>query len=348
MDEENRDLYLYSLISPAWIVSGKKVAIHHAPTEMGRISSTLTFTDHGAELTVLSDFHRPPRYLVFRIPYSVELDAFTSDATHGFEKDGLLFFTPDVTKASIQWRRKPGSHDSTYHNILRSYRSEYDLVVEDGNYDPARAGKPFLLADEKEHSPEPLSFDLIRRAFHKEYSRRFAEYSREGGEIYPVEPPALLTTASRRVAFSRQFGRFDPKLPGIAVNKPVASSASLEAHPARLAVDGVTDDLESSWQTDPYPAWLRIDLVKPAKINCVRVFPYWGAGRYYRYTVEVSTDGEAWQQVADMSENTRPAAARGDVHTFEACQARYIRVNVLYHSLNQGAHLVEVKVFEAE
>ena len=33
---------------------------------------------------------------------------------------------------------------------------------------------------------------------------------------------------------------------------------------------------------------------------------------------------------------------------FHACQVRYVRVNIFYHSLNRGVHLVEVKVFETE
>jgi hypothetical protein len=253
-----------------------------------------------------------------------------------------------VTKASIQWRHKPGAHDNNFQDILRSYRSEFNFVVADGNYDPDRAGKPFLLAEEKDHPAEPLSFDLVRRAFHKEYSRRCAEYFEEGGEPYPVEPPALLTAALRRSAFLQQFGQFDPKMLGITVDKPVTASASLPAYPASLAVDGVADNLVSSWQTDPYPAWLKIDLKEPTKIDRVHVFPYWGAQRYYRYTVEVSTDGEAWSQVVDMSDNSQPSTPQGDLHTFDACQAQYIRVKMLYHSLNHGVHLVEVRAFEAE
>jgi hypothetical protein len=53
-------------------------------------------------------------------------------------------------------------------------------VVRDGNYDPSRAGKPFLLEDEKDHPAEPLSFDLVRRAFLKEYTRRYEEYRKAG------------------------------------------------------------------------------------------------------------------------------------------------------------------------
>jgi hypothetical protein len=205
VDEGQRDLYLFSLVSPVWMEPGKKVAIRNAPTEMGRVSSTLSFTAEGANLTVEADFHSPPRHLVFRIPYTVQLDSFTSDASRAFEKDGLLFFTPDVTQVSIEWHAKPGSHDSNYQGILRSYRSEYDFVVEDGNYDPARAGTPFLQADERDYPAEPLSFDLVRRAFLAEYERRFKEYVKSGGKPYPVEPPVMLTAEQRRAEYARQF-----------------------------------------------------------------------------------------------------------------------------------------------
>jgi hypothetical protein len=67
-----------------------------------------------------------------------------------------------------------------------------------------------------------------------------------------VEPPALLTALSRRIAFLQQFGRFDPKALGIAVDKPVTASASLEAYPARLAIDGGARHAEKRPISDTY------------------------------------------------------------------------------------------------
>lgn len=210
LSERDRDLHLYSLLSPAWIETGKKVAIRNAPTEMGRVSSILSSACDGAELAVEGDFHQPPRYIVLRIPYTVELDSFTSDASQAFEKNRLIYFTPDITRASIKWHEKPDIHANNYQDILRSYRREFDFVVSDGNYNPARSSKPFLLADEKGYPGEPLSFDLVRRAFLKEYGRRFDEYTRRGGKPYLVAPPPLWDTAKRRVEYAKRFGSTDP------------------------------------------------------------------------------------------------------------------------------------------
>ncbi len=336
--EDERDLHLYSLISPSWMEPGKRVVIRNAPTEMGRVSSTLTFTDGGATMTVENDFHHAPRYVIFMVPYAVELDSFTSDAGKAFEHDGWIYFTPDLTRASFKWHIVPDVHDGNYQRILEGYRSEFDFIVKDDNYDPARAGKPFLLDDEKDHPPEPLSFDLVRRAFVKEYGRRFEKYVAGGGKPYPVGPPALLTAEQRKQQFTRAFGAVAPP----SLEGKATASASLPDYPAWKAVDGNATDLQSSWQTDPYPAWLKIDIEKPRVANAVHVYPYWGGGRYYRYTVEVSADGGAWTMVGDMRKNSTPSTPKGNRFEFEPTAIRFIRVNMLYHNLNHGVHIVEV------
>jgi hypothetical protein len=203
LEEQDRDLYLFSLVSPAWIEPGKEVSVRNAPTEMGPVSSTLTFTPSGAEFRVEATFRTAPRYVVLRVPDSVELDSFTSDADHSFHKTGALFFSPDVTKASIQWGKRTGVDKTNYQDLLKSYRSEFSFIVQDDNYDPARADKPFLLEDEKRYPPEPLSFGLVRKAFHKEYSRRFEDYVAAGGKPYRVEPPPRLTATERENLFKQ-------------------------------------------------------------------------------------------------------------------------------------------------
>jgi hypothetical protein len=189
IEPNNRNLFLYSLVSPSWIRPGKKVAMHNAPTEMGRVTSTLTFTGTGAEMTVQPQFTHAPRHIVFRIPYTVELDGYTANAKKSFEQDDCLFFSPDVTEVALKWHAKPGANDHNYQDMLKAYRSEYNEVIKDYNYDPARAGKPFLLDDEMDCPEEPLSFDLVRKAFSKEYSRRYQEYLNTGGKTYRVEAP---------------------------------------------------------------------------------------------------------------------------------------------------------------
>jgi hypothetical protein len=353
MRPDERDLYLFALISPDWMEAGKELVIRNAPTEMGPVSAELEFSRKGAKLKVRSDFHTPPARIVFRIPYTVELVDVKSNAAQTEVRDGKVYFSPDLRSATFRWKRKADADAGNFQNILKGYRSEYNFIVRDGNYDPARAGKPFLLDDEKDHPAEPLSFDLVRRAFLKEYGRRFEEYRAAGRQPFQVAPPALLSAEQRREQFVNKFGaqaagEWSSELLGIAIGKPVSASASEAKYPPQLAVDGIADNLQSSWQTDPYPAWLMVDLEQPVKIDRIHIFPYWGAERFYQYTIDVSEDGENWKQVVFMGENATPATPQGNVHEFEACTARYVRVNVNYHNLNRGAHIVELRVYPAK
>jgi len=134
--------------------------------------------------------------------------------------------------------------------------------------------------------------------------------------------------------------------PGIAVGKPVTVSGGTEpGHGPEFAVDGHISG--GYWSASPYPQWLQIDLEKVENIDRIQVFTYHDGERYYRYTIEVSTDGKTWTQVVDQSQNTTPATARGAMHVFKPTDARYVKVNMLFNSANIGVHLTEVKVFRS-
>ena len=54
-----------------------------------------------------------------------------------------------------------------------------------------------------------------------------------------------------------------------------------------------------------------------------------------------------------MRKNTQKATPNGHQHIFkvkypQGFKARYVRINMLYNSANEGVHLVEFKVFRGE
>jgi alpha-N-acetylglucosaminidase len=134
--------------------------------------------------------------------------------------------------------------------------------------------------------------------------------------------------------------------PGIAVGKPVSDSGGFEGdHRPELAVDGkITGNY---WAASPSPQWLQIDLTAPRNVDEVRLYPYFGDGRYYQYKIEVSLDGSAWSLVADGSKNTEISTFKGYDRKFTPTPARYVRVTMLNNSANSGVHLYEVRVFES-
>jgi alpha-N-acetylglucosaminidase len=143
------------------------------------------------------------------------------------------------------------------------------------------------------------------------------------------------------------FGPYSPEM-GIAVGKPVTvSGGTVYNHLPERAVDGNSWDTDSAWNSI-VGNWLCIDLEKEERIDRVQVFNVWGENRYYQYTVEVSPDNKTWTMVADMSKSKNISTSFGFMHRFEPIDARYVRVTVLYNSVNPGIHLVEVRVFRSE
>jgi len=136
-----------------------------------------------------------------------------------------------------------------------------------------------------------------------------------------------------------------PAEANLALGKPVKISAQAQgAQKPELAVDGNWIEPYSSYWGDRWPSWFQVDLGKPTTIDTVRIY-FWWDSRYYQYTVEVSADEKTWKTVADESKNTKPAMPTGATHTFPPLEARYVRVNILKNSANEGVHIVELQVF---
>jgi hypothetical protein len=202
-----RDLLLFSLVSPVWAEPGKSLRVKNAPTEMGTVSAEMKFNENGCSVEINSDFHDAPHQIRIRIPYFAEFKSFTTDASESYEKDGVLYFSPDVTKIEIVWDKNEDAYKDNFQNLLKFYRSEYSFV-KGGDYKKAEPMQPFIMDDEKNIPPQPMSFELVKKAFLKEFSRRFDAYISNGGEPYTVAPPEMLKTDEARKEF---FGKEPPK-----------------------------------------------------------------------------------------------------------------------------------------
>jgi hexosaminidase len=135
--------------------------------------------------------------------------------------------------------------------------------------------------------------------------------------------------------------------PNLATGKPVTVSGGTQnPQNPELAVDGIKQ-IGSAWWAEPAPQWIKIDLQKENSVDRIKVYPYWDGRRYYQYTVEVSVNGDDWTMVGDKTTNTVPSNDAGDEFKFEARKVRFVRVNMLKGSANQGVHIVEIEVFEA-
>lgn len=119
----------------------------------------------------------------------------------------------------------------------------------------------------------------------------------------------------------------------LSIHKTVSASSQLEGHEAAKAGDNTVKTWWSA-ATGDAGEWLCIDLGQVCRVNAVQPnFADEGFGFYkadapktpYRYVVEVSRDGQKWQQVFD-----RTGATADNPHELlvldKAVKARYVRV----------------------
>mgnify|MGYP005841701007 CR=1 FL=1 len=171
-------------------------------------------------------------------------------------------------------------------------------------------------------------------------------------EPHPVTPRGDPVEVARRLwaKYQPELQKFlAPEAPSLTTGKPVTCSSALRPYPASLANDGIRSNTNLFWATDAgrdEEAWWQVDLETVTRVGRIVVVGYFGDRRYYGFTVEVSTDGQHWELVADRRNNKEPSTANGYTCPFPSRPVRFIRVTQTRNSANTGRHLVEVLAFE--
>jgi hypothetical protein len=105
-----------------------------------------------------------------------------------------------VSSIELIWKHRRGIHRNTFQDILWNYREENSLEwrgLKDAQI--IHGGKGFLLEDEVKIPAEPLSFSLVKKAFLKEYQRRYKEYEAAGKEPLFIGPPSPVATRKKKI-----------------------------------------------------------------------------------------------------------------------------------------------------
>ena len=131
----------------------------------------------------------------------------------------------------------------------------------------------------------------------------------------------------------------------LAVNKPVTTSCNHQGgNKPELAVDGNKANKNVGYWGTKWPSSFQVDLQSVKTIDSAGVWFYWD-GRYYQYTIDVSTDGKTYKAVVDKSKSTTPATPDGDLNKFAPVAARYVRLNITKNSANEAVHVIEFEVY---
>jgi putative heme-binding domain-containing protein len=125
----------------------------------------------------------------------------------------------------------------------------------------------------------------------------------------------------------------------------VTAKSTQGGNPEQHLTDG---RLDTRWcadgaQTDE---WVMVDLGEPQHLRNIRLHWEQRKRAAYQYTVEGSTDGEAWTMLVDARENKRKKGVVA--HTVDAADTRYLRVTFLGCSTGGWGSLWELEASAGE
>lgn len=117
--------------------------------------------------------------------------------------------------------------------------------------------------------------------------------------------------------------------------KTTASDIFYNYYPFRTT-DGKT---ATNWWSYNPTAWIVVEFEKPQNFN--KVVLNWSDKYARKYNLEISNDGENWTSVANILNGKSGI----NTHTFNTIVAKYLRINCLTRSSNNGYQLNEVEVY---
>lgn len=127
----------------------------------------------------------------------------------------------------------------------------------------------------------------------------------------------------------------------VSFQKAAASSSSETPRlTPDLAVDG---DLMTRWSSEwSDPQWISVNLDQEYTINKIKL--YWEGAYAKSYTIEVSSDGNAWTEVFETEESD----GETDEISLDPVSAKYVRLNGLVRASEYGYSLYELQVFKTK
>lgn len=140
---------------------------------------------------------------------------------------------------------------------------------------------------------------------------------------------------------------------GLTFVQAIAGGAEIASVKASSHAEGlfgpenvIDSDMESRWSAKGEGEWIVCTLKEPAEIDAVGIAWLHGDQRKTEIAVQVSTDGDDWQEVGRGKSGGVPQWL--DVISFEPVRARYVRVLCYGNEHNDWNSIVELRVGMAD
>jgi hypothetical protein len=132
--EDERELHIFSAVSPAWMKTGEKISVQNAVTNYGKISFVAEVMDNRMVINFSPSWQAPPQNFVLHFPYFAKVEKIVADGrgiSLGKNQDRAQL-SPQARRVEIYWQSQAGrqrlSFAATVEDFKREYRERYQLL----------------------------------------------------------------------------------------------------------------------------------------------------------------------------------------------------------------------------
>lgn len=134
--EEQDDLHLLSVLSPAWTADGRRLAVRNAPTYFGTVDLEARFRRGGMTLALEPKFERLPQHIIVHLPWFVKGSAASVDGKPATIDQGRVRLPGSARRLEVTWAvvapTAGFSYDQAVENYKRDYRARYEKFLREG------------------------------------------------------------------------------------------------------------------------------------------------------------------------------------------------------------------------
>ena len=124
--EDEGQVHLLSVVSPAWMGAGKVIQVEHAPTQYGEVSLTLTQPDdHSAVIDLNLQWRQQPTAVLLHLPWFEDVSSVSIDGRPAAHANDVVRIPPGARQVRLQWTRRADAPDWSYDQAVSAYKQEY-------------------------------------------------------------------------------------------------------------------------------------------------------------------------------------------------------------------------------
>lgn len=139
--EQEDELHLMSVLSPAWSGPGQTVSVINAPSHFGPVTFQANFRDSGMLMKLDPRFAIRPARIVLHLPWFVDAGSARADGNKLAVKSGRIELPPGARQIDVAWKRNSQatagfSYAEAVDALKKEYRKRYQDFLRDGSPPP--------------------------------------------------------------------------------------------------------------------------------------------------------------------------------------------------------------------